>query len=478
MNQKQNKQPIIYEINTAVFLREQSDRYGETVTFATVPDEVWDEIASKGITMVWFMGVWQRSDVATSMAKGQSWVYDALPDATDADVVGSAYSIADYTVDDRFGGDQGLAMARQKLRERGIQLMLDYVPNHVAIDHPWVGEHPEYFLVGTEKEYSDQPGHFVQAEQNIFANAKDPNFPPWSDVLQLNAFSSELREAAQLIVMKIASQCDAVRCDMAMLLLNDVFKQTWRDRVGEPQHEEFWDLMIKAVKSVHPEFVFIAEVYWKKETILLEQGFDFCYDKELYDALIEGTASNLASHLHKTRVMQYNLLRFIENHDEERAAYTMPLDRHKAAAVIIATLPGASMYHDGQFEGFRSRVPVQLARRRIEPRDDQIAKFYTELLSVEQGIRGEWQQYRIRSGIFSKGHGNLLGWCWSDDTETLLVITNFGSTRTHGHITLPFMTVGKNVQTVFGAIDFQMRDHTLRIQVSPWAYAIIKISDK
>lgn len=470
-----HKQPIIYEINTATFLQELSVHYDKPVTFANVPDEVWDGIAAKNITMIWFMGVWKRSDVAAYMARGQSWVFDALPDATDRDVLGSAYSIKEYEVDERFGGDQGLATARQKLRDMGIQIMLDYVPNHVAIDHPWVREHPEYFILGTEDEYSDQPDYYVKAGENIFANAKDPNFPPWSDVLQLNALSSELREAAQLTVMKVASQCDAVRCDMAMLMLNNVFKQTWGDKVGEIPHAEFWSGLIQAVRSVHPDFIFVAEVYWKKEQELLAQGFDFCYDKELYDELIAGQAKRVASHIHKTKSIQNNLLRFIENHDEERAAHTMSIDQHKASAIIMSTLPGARMYHDGQFEGLRRRVPVQLGRRYAEPRNDDIANFYSDLLSItgDKIMRGgRWEPCFVHTGIFTRP-SEILAWRWKTDDESVIAIVNFSSKSINGRIVLSTHSASTYEKT-FGNLEVTATKDTLRFKAAAWEYALLK----
>ena len=66
----------------------------------------------------------------------------------------------------------------------------------------------------------------------MIANGRDPYFPAWPDVAQLNAFSPSLRTAVIDTLQQIAEQCDGVRCDMAMLVMNDTFARTWGARAG------------------------------------------------------------------------------------------------------------------------------------------------------------------------------------------------------------------------------------------------------
>ncbi len=405
--------PVIYEINTAPFLFELSQERGEPITLATVPDVTWDNIAALHITTVWLMGVWQRSDVARQAAIGQPWLKQALPDVTDADVIGSAYSIRSYTVDERFGGDQGLAIARTKLKERGVALLLDYVPNHVAIDHEWTTSHPEYFIEGTPEQLAAKPDEFKQVGSHIYANGKDPHFPAWSDVLQLNAFSEGLRAESLSVLQKIATMCDGVRCDMAMLMMNDIFAQTWH---REAPADDFWPPLIQSVKSVTPGFLFTAEAYWDREAALIEQGFDYCYDKPLYDALIKGSARDLKNRLQKTDAIEDHLLRFIENHDEPRAAQ-LSWPHHQAAAVIMATLPGAHLYYEGEFIGLKTHVPVQLQRRLREQNDNTVYTFYEKLLSFELQ---DCQPIAVRKGLF--GGDDIFAW----QSKDKLIVVNFG----------------------------------------------------
>ncbi|MBC7564957.1 alpha-amylase, partial [Candidatus Saccharibacteria bacterium] len=394
--------PTIYEINTPIFLREVGIRVGHEVTLADVPDEEWDMIARPGIDTVWFMGIWKRSLIAKDMAKGEQWLKNAFPDLQDEDLLGSAYSIADYVVDDLHGGNDGLVAARIKLRERGIGIMLDYVPNHVGIDHIWASssEHSDYFLPGTEHELETHPEAFVRTPGGIFAKGKDPNFEPWSDVLQLNAFSPGLRAEIASTLSRIAGMCDGVRCDMAMLMMNTIFKTTWGERVADIPGEQYWPAIIALTRQVNPDFILLAEVYWGKQQDLIDQGFDYCYDKDLYDHLLGGSSRSIKKELEKPLLYQQHLLRFLENHDEERVAKEFPLQKHIAAAVITATLPGAHLYHDGEREGRTVRVPVHLGRRVDEPTNQTIAEFYDTLwtyIADKNFAQGEWRLLEVHS---------------------------------------------------------------------------------
>jgi hypothetical protein len=238
------RNPIIYEINAWVWLHELSQRYERSIKLATVPPEEWDGIAGLGVDAVWLMGVWERSPVGTQIARQhedlQTEYQRVLADFSPEDVVGSPYCVHRYVVDEYLGGPEGLAAAREALAERNILLMLDFVPNHVALDHPWVFEHPEYLLQGDADDLAERPGEFFEADGKVFAHGRDPYFPPWTDTVQLSAFSSWLRQAVINTLREITDQCDGVRCDMAMLLIDRVFEQTWGHRAGERAASEFW----------------------------------------------------------------------------------------------------------------------------------------------------------------------------------------------------------------------------------------------
>lgn len=470
--------PTIYEINTPIFLYEIGLRLGNTVTLADVPDSEWDAIARPGIDTVWFMGVWKRSPIAREMAKGEEWLKKALPDITDKDLLGSAYSIQDYVVDELLGGNDGLAIARNALSKRGIKIILDYVPNHVAIDHVWVAEHPDYFLTGTEHELQKHPEAFVQTSSGILAKGKDPNFEPWSDVLQLNAFSPSLREEVTRTLRYIAEISDGVRCDMAMLMMNTIFKHTWGDRVGEAPSDEYWPGIINAVREVQPDFLFLAEVYWNKQQDLLGQGFDLCYDKDLYDYLLDGSVHKIRTHLQKPVSYQNHSLRFIENHDEERAAHEFPLAKHKAAVITTMTLPGAHLYYDGQREGRTIRVPVHLGRRVDEAEDGELVAFYDKLfgyVTSKDFAHKTWQLTPLKSKFLHKESRHVLAWTWTDATSELVVFVNYSHEKSH--VELPFSK--KRITSVTDVTGNEMvqTEHIIssRLSLDSWQHIIIEL---
>ena len=392
------KHPVIYEINTWVWLSELGRKYQRPINLGTVPEPEWDAIAAHGFDAVWFMGVWERSPAGIEISMRNPGLFEdfrrALPDFAAEDNVGSPYCVRRYVVDEYLGGPPGLAAARRLLRERGLRLILDFVPNHVAPDHPWVGTHPEYFIQGDADDARNDPASFIESGGKVFACGRDPFFPAWPDVLQLNAFQPGLRQAVIETVSEIAEQCDGIRCDMAMLLLNTIFERTWGARAGTRPVDDYWTTLIPAIKTKWPEFRFIAEAYWDLEWELQQQGFNHCYDKQLYDRMEHGDAENVRLHLLADSSYQEGMVRFIENHDEPRAAATFPDGKGRAAAVAILTLPGARLLHEGQFEGRKVRLPVFLARRPAEPIDPDLAAFYERLLQeAHRDVfrNGEWR---------------------------------------------------------------------------------------
>jgi len=262
--------------------------------------------------------------------------------------------------------------------------MVDFVPNHVAPDHPWLTEHPEYFVQGSADDLVADPVGFLAVGGAVIARGRDPYFPPWPDVAQLNGFAPGLRQAAADTLRDIADQADGVRCDMAMLLLNDVFARTWGGRAGAVPEQEYWTEVIGSVRAEHPDFVFAAEAYWDMEWNLQQLGFDYCYDKRLYDRLVHDSPDAIRGHLHADVDYQRRLVRFLENHDEPRAATEFTPAKERAAAVVIATLPGATMWHEGQFVGWRVRLPVFLGRRPVEPVDQELGRFHVDLIGCHR----------------------------------------------------------------------------------------------
>jgi hypothetical protein len=414
------EKPVVYEVNTAVWLGELSRAAGEPITLGTASDPDWDAITPDGADAVWLMGVWERSPAGLELTFANPGLlesfHEALPDLRGDDIVGSPYCVRRYVADERFGGPGGLAAARAALAARGVRLILDYVPNHVAPDHPWVTEHPEFFIQGDKDDLKADPGGWLSVGGHVLAHGRDPYFPPWPDVVQLNAFSPQVRDATAQTLSDIADQCDGIRCDMAMLMTNDIFGKTWTGRAGQWPDEEFWPAIFARLRPSHPQTVLIAEAYWDMEWTLQQEGFGFCYDKRLYDRMIAGDPPAVRGHLQADLDYQSRLLRFLENHDEPRIADRLPAELERAAAVAIATLPGATLWHEGQFEGRRVRVPVFLQRRPDEPPDDELAAWYRGLLFTvaDHAVRtGTWQLLDVRGWPDNQSSVNLIAWSWT-----------------------------------------------------------------
>lgn len=432
-----NANPVIYEINTWVWLNQLSGKYDRRVTLADVPETELEQLAAWQFDAIWLMGVWHRGQATRKSALNYLHEYrHALPDIGEADVPGSAYAICEYQVEARLGGPEGLALFREQLREYGLKLILDFVPNHVAVDHRWIAEQPEYFVNGKPDDLKEQPSSFFAAahadgSELVIARGRDPYFPAWIDTAQLNAFDPGLRRAIVDTLIDIGAQCDGVRCDMAMLPTNAIFSQTWDDRAGAVPAQDFWTEVIPAARGVHPHMLFMAEVYWDLEHELQLQGFDYTYDKRLYDRLINGEIGEIKGHLQADLTYMRSSLRFIENHDEARAMETLGEDRQRPAAALICTLPGAALLHQGQLEGRRIKLPVQISRVADEPRRPMLERFYRHLLrEVSRPLYhdGAWRMLEanaVHSADFTQH--NLILYSWSDMRDFRLIVINLSS---------------------------------------------------
>jgi glycosidase len=483
------KNPVIYEINTWVWLNELTRQYRRGITLGSVPTEEWDAIASLGVDAVWLMGVWERSPTGVRISmQNQGLLADfqqALPDFSEPDNVGSPYCVRRYVVDKHLGGSEELAVARQMLVKRGIRLILDFVPNHVAPDHPWVLEHPEYFIQGTADDLARAPTEFLRIGRHVFANGRDPYFPPWPDVAQLNAFHPGLRRAAIETVGEIASHSDGMRCDMAMLLLNSVFEKTWGHRAGARPEKEYWEEVIRTVRKRYPDALFIAEAYWDLEWELQQQGFDYCYDKRLYDRLRHENGESVRVHLLADLAYQGKLVRFIENHDEPRAASIFSPGKERAAAITVSTLPGGKLFYEGQFEGRKVKLPVFLRRPAEEPIDPDLQAFYQKLLKTINAAvfrDGQWQLCERSGWPDNPSYLNLVAWGWKKGKERYIIIVNFSDHKSQARVRLPWDELaGKSwclrdvfTDEVYERDGSEMRHLGLYVDLEGWGFHFLK----
>ena len=434
--------PALFQVNTRVRLSELAAALGRRATLDDIPDAELDRLARDGFDLVWFLGVWQTGEAARRVSgSNPEWLAEfrrTLRDFREADVSGSPFAVRDYRVHEQFGGDEALARLRERLRQRGMRLILDFVPNHVAPDHRWVAEHPEFFIAGSEEKLAAEPQNYRRFGNRILAYGRDPYFAGWPDTLQLNYGNPALQEALLGELKRIARQCDGLRCDMAMLVLPEVFQRTWG--IGAPP---FWPRVTAAVRERHPAFLFIAEVYWDLEWTLQQQGFDYTYDKRLYDRLEHRAARPVREHLRAGLDFQDRLARFLENHDEPRAAATVAPEVHRAAAVITFLAPGLRFFHQGQREGRRVRISMHLGRGPAEAPDASIAAFYDTLLAClkDRAFRdGRWQL--LDAGRAWDGNGSndaFIVFAWTGPGELRrLVAVNYAEHQSQCSTAMPW----------------------------------------
>ncbi len=444
--------PMLCQINTRVWLTEMSGALGRPATLDDIPDVELDRLKSMGFEWVWFLSVWQTGPGAQKISRSNpEWrreFQETLPDLKENDIAGSGFAITGYTVHQNLGGDAALARLRERLRKRGLKLMLDFVPNHMGLGHPWIEEHPDYFIRGTELDLAHAPQNYTWVKRKggdlLLAYGRDPYFSGWPDTLQLNYANPALQEAMVGELIRIAGQCDGVRCDMAMLVLPDVFERTWGQRAPI-----FWPKATQRVRERVPDFLFMAEVYWDLEWTLQQQGFDYAYDKRLYDRLREGHARPVREHFRAEIAYQNKLARFLENHDEPRAAATFSPEIHQAAAVISFLSPGLRFFHQGQFEGRRKRISPHLVRGPHEPVDQDLKQFYDRLLTVlrQPTVRdGQWQLLECTPAWEGNWTNDcFVAFAWQGlKGERLLAIVNYAPNQSQCHVRLPFSDLGHN----------------------------------
>ncbi|KAF0813495.1 Alpha-1,4-glucan:maltose-1-phosphate maltosyltransferase [Andreprevotia sp. IGB-42] len=476
--------PALYQINTRVWLTVLGRTLNRAATLDDIPDSALDQLATMGFDWIWLLSVWQTGPAAQAVSRAnagwrQEFVH-TLPDLRDDDIAGSGFAIQRYAAHQALGGPRALARLRQRLHARGLKLLLDFVPNHMAPDHPWVNAHPDYFVPGSDNDLANAPQNYCRLQTpqgpRVFAYGRDPYFDGWPDTLQLNYGNPALQQAMISELENIAAQCDGVRCDMAMLLLPDVFERTWG--IAAPP---FWPAAIAVVRRTQPDFTFMAEVYWDREWDIQQQGFDYTYDKRLYDRLHDGHARPVREHFHAGLDYQARMARFLENHDEPRAAATFPPGQHQAAAVITYLAPGLRFFHQGQFEGHTLRISPHLVRAPAEATDADLAAFYARLLAVLRRLTvrdGAWQLLECTpawAGNDTRDHFVAFAW-QNPNGRHVLVAVNYAPTQGQCYVQLPLPGMADThwvLEDLLGDNSYErdgadLQAHGLYLDVPPW----------
>ncbi|WP_426574029.1 alpha-amylase family glycosyl hydrolase [Aquihabitans sp. McL0605] len=481
--------PVLWQVNARTTVR----HLGPGATLDDLDDAQLDRLLPVGVDWLYLLGVWQTGAAGREVSRRNPDIRrsceEALPDVRDDDICGSCFAVTGYQVHERLGGDAALARLRARLAARGIALMLDFVPNHTAPDHPWVAAHPKRYITGTEADLDAAPGDWTEVAtatgERIVAYGRDPYFAGWPDTLQLDYSRPKVRSAMTKALLTAASHGDGLRCDMAMLLLPDVFERTWGKTI-----EPFWPDALAAVRAEQPGFTFLAEVYWDREYDLQQQGFDATYDKRLYDRLV-GDLGSVRGHLQADPGYQARSARFLENHDEPRAAATFGVgDRHRAAAVISYLVPGLRFFEDGQPEAADIHVPVHLCRAPDEPLRNDLRGFYDQLLAVlaDPVVHdGTWQLAEVTAAWDgNSSHERIVAFTWStaDGELRYLVAVNLADTPAQGYVHLGDAALAGRTVTLTDRLGAEhherdgdeLRRSGLYLDVVPWAHPVFAVT--
>ena len=485
------KYPSLYQINIRVWLNTLSNQLQRKATLDDIPDKEIDQIAEMGFDWVWLLSVWTTSQqsrkVSLEIPALRSKFETVLPDLCDDDIGGSGFAIKEYKVTPVIGGEEELAEFRKRLRKRNIRLMLDFVPNHMGLGDTCLNA--ECFIHGTAADIENSPQNYTRVQSNgsveIFAHGRDPYFDGWTDTFQID-YSNPLAAAAmKKELISISKKCDGVRCDMAMLILPEVFENTWR-RAAIP----FWPDVIQSIHEENPEFCFIAEVYWDMEWKMQQLGFNYAYDKRLYDRLIQGNPVQIREHFYADGEYQDKLARFLENHDEPRAAKEFDHQKHKAAAVITYFSPGLRFFHQGQFEGCTKHISPHLVRAPGEPVDSVIYEFYQKLLSVLMRPvfrNGAWKLLEcLPAWEGNPTYNNFLAFYWEKGKgKRALVVVNYAGHNSQCYVRLPLPgTTAHSMRLsnlmgneVYDRDSIELSTRGLYLDMPPWGYHVFDISE-
>ena len=481
--------PLVYQIHTRAWLRELSDHAGKPLTIGGVPDseiEHWDNL---GFSDIWLMGVWKIGAGAREKAL-EHWRTEwrqEIP-SQESDVTGSPYAIEDYVIDPAIGTVEEFLAFKRKVNEKGMGLILDFVPNHFALDTPAAAQFPSYFVQGRP----GTPGTFTRKTKfgkKTFAHGRDPHFPPWTDTIQVEHRNRAAQEAMQGLARARIGLCDGFRCDMAMLVTPEVFAKTWQEfppAVQEPPHRHFWRDLWRSVEIQNPYFVAIAEVYWDREAELQEHGFDFTYHKPFYDLLMRGETAELVELLQKREPgFLARCLHFLENHDEPRIASLLPWHTHKLAAFLLLTLPGMALLHDGQLEGRKAFARIQMSKRPPEEPNEEIRSFYEALLLARKGSLIHEAAGSIIRPIGANETGadteHLLVTLWEGkDGPRDLAIVNLGKKLARGSLRIP-LAEATQPQLLFSTdpaapCALQIIDQMVAVEIGPESGQLVRLA--
>lgn len=396
--------------NSLVWLDQLSKKYERHIkTLSDIPDQELDRLAQQGFTVLWLIGLWNRSDISKKI---KHWCGN--PDAES-----SAYSLKEYQIDPSIGGPDALADLKRRAWERGIRLASDMVPNHTGLDAAWLKEHPDWYISSPESPFpsyrfdggdlSNDPEISIHLEDHYYDRSdaavvykmydhrndstryvyhgNDGTSMPWNDTAQLNYLNPELREAIIQTILDVARQFKVIRFDAAMTLAKKHIQRLWFPEPGSggdiPSRStasmsgvdfdaaiptEFWREVVERVAREVPDTLLLAEAFWMMESYFVRTlGMHRVYNSAFMNMLKMEENHKFFDMLAKTleydpRILQ-RFVNFLSNPDEDTAiAQFGKGDKYFGATILMVTLPGLPMFAHAQIEGFEEKYGMEYRR--------------------------------------------------------------------------------------------------------------------
>ncbi len=186
---------------------------------------------------------------------------------------------------------------------------------------------------------------------------------------------------------------------------------------------------------------------------------------------------------------QNKLARFLENHDEPRAAAAFSQETHEAAAVITFLSPGLRFFHQGQFEGRKKRISPHLVRGPEEPVDQRLERFYNRLLAalrVPAVRNGAWKLLECKrawDGNWTEDCFVAFAWQGAAE-ERLLVVVNYAPNQSQCYVRLPFANLRERLWQLRDLLSDARYDRNgnelesrgLYLDMAPWQAQVFSIA--
>ena len=478
------KHPILYEISTRPWLYELSKKYNKPIKkLKDIPLEEFDNLKENGIDIVWMMGVWKLGNYGLKFDQELDFT-SVLPDCTKADIIGSPYAITEYICNPEIGTNEDLLWLKKELNSRDLKLMLDFVPNHSAIDAPTASNPKLYIRAPKGKENPER-----YTESGFAFGRYNNNLDPWQDVIQWNYWEEETRKIMKDNLMTVLSYADGIRCDVCGLLLNDAIGTTWKEELeywGYTRPEkEFWEIALAEVKEKYPNAILLAEVYEPKHIeTLTKLGIQYSYNRDVLVKLQDdNTCKDVVTYI-KSVAPEYwkHSAVFVENHDENRIVYNMAsVDKAKAAGTIAATIGGMTFMNHGQWSGYKNKLEVHLRRGYDEMENKDVKKYYKKLMQIIQDPAFRGEKLEIVENMGGKKKDDFVAYKRIKDESFYLVVVNFSDS--FGCANIPIWDLkGKGECSIREVINDReylrivenIKKEGLTVCLSPWESQIFK----